>query len=102
MSSPIPTTRSDAPLERADGLRATAYAYRKPGPDTDWERLDDRGLPMGNRVVRTIFDECGGSIYAVNNAGCFVSQDFGDSCSVLETDWDGEESKTPRGLAVVS
>ncbi|WP_311136846.1 hypothetical protein [Natronosalvus rutilus] len=57
---------------------------------------------MGEGVVRTIFDESGETVYAVNNLGCFVSRDFGDSWSVLETDWDGEESKTPRGLSVVS
>ncbi|WP_312911823.1 WD40/YVTN/BNR-like repeat-containing protein [Natronosalvus caseinilyticus] len=82
--------------------RAKAYAYRKPGRDADWERLDDRGLPMGEGIVRTIFDESEGTVYAVNNLGCFVSRDFGDSWSVLEADWEGPESKTPRGLAVVA
>ena len=85
--------------------QASAYVYRTDGPDAAWERLDDRGIPMGEGVVRAVFatDDERGDVYAVTNLGLFVSSDFGDSWAAVDLEWWAElESITPRGLAVVS
>ena len=82
---------------------AESYVYRREGDDP-WERLDGRGLPMGEGVVRAIFATTGepGVVYAVTNRGLVHSSDFGDSWSRLNVDWDDRlETVTPRGLAVV-
>ncbi|NGM68091.1 hypothetical protein G6M89_03530 [Natronolimnobius sp. AArcel1] len=92
---------------------AESYVYRRED-DEEWIRLDDRGIPMGNGVVRTVFDapataadseaaaESGSVVYGVNNQGLFVTDDFGDRWSPVNIDWaDALESQTPRGLAVI-
>ena len=84
--------------------RAEAYVYRKAGTDESWERLDGRGLPVGDGVVRSVFDLDGDrkAVYAVNNQGLFVSHDFGDSWDRAGIEWSEEfEAMTPRGLAVL-
>ncbi len=91
---------------------AESYVYRREGDE--WHRLDDRGIPMGDGVVRTVFDapatatgsetesELGSVVYGVNNQGLFVTDDFGDRWSPVTIDWaDALESQTPRGLAVI-
>lgn len=83
--------------------RAESYVYRK-GGDESWERLDDRGLPMGDGVVRALFDQDPetGDVYAVTNVGLFRSDDFGDRWEPIDLEWDEElEAITPRGLAVL-
>ncbi|WP_255168850.1 WD40/YVTN/BNR-like repeat-containing protein [Natrononativus amylolyticus] len=83
--------------------RAESYVYRK-GGDEPWERLDDRGLPTGEEVVRAVFATTGdaGVVYGVNNRGLFRTEDFGDSWEQLDVEWaEGLETQTPRGLAVL-
>ncbi|SIS12647.1 beta propeller repeat protein [Natronorubrum thiooxidans] len=84
--------------------RAASYVYRRRG-DQSWERLDDHGLPMGEGVVRAVFDTTGedGDVYALHNRGLFVTADFGDRWERLEIDW-GEalETQAPRGLVVLA
>ncbi len=85
--------------------RADSYVYRKPGPDEGWERLDDRGLPMGEGVVRAVLaaGPDGEAVYAVNNRGLFVTDDFGDSWERVPIEWDEAfESATPRGFVVIA
>lgn len=82
--------------------RADSYVYRKRGDS--WQRLEDRGLPTGDGVVRTVFATTGEPeiVYAVNNRGVFRTPDFGDSWSRLAIDWESElEAQTPRGLTTV-
>ncbi|MCU4974629.1 hypothetical protein OB955_18065 [Halobacteria archaeon AArc-m2/3/4] len=80
---------------------AASYVYRKDG-DEPWERLEERGLPMGDGVVRAVFTTADGTVYGVNNRGLFRSSDFGDSWERADVEWDeGLETQTPRGLVVV-
>jgi photosystem II stability/assembly factor-like uncharacterized protein len=84
--------------------RAESYVYRRDGDDS-WERLEDRGLPTGEGVVRTVLATTGepGIVYAVNNRGCFGTRDFGDSWTRVGIDWPaGLETRTPRGLVASS
>ncbi|RQH01924.1 WD40/YVTN/BNR-like repeat-containing protein [Natrarchaeobius oligotrophus] len=65
---------------------AESSVYRRRDGD-DWSRLDDRGLPTGEGVVRAVF----------------ATTDFGDSWSELPVAWsDDLTEKTPRGLAVLA
>ncbi|EMA46257.1 hypothetical protein C449_04470 [Halococcus saccharolyticus DSM 5350] len=87
---------------------AESYVYRKRGngseSDADsWERLDDRGLPTGEGVVRAVLAPgAAGEFYAVNNRGLFFTTDAGDSWTRLGVEWPAAfESQTPRGLAVL-
>ncbi|WP_254765808.1 WD40/YVTN/BNR-like repeat-containing protein [Salinilacihabitans rarus] len=83
--------------------RAESYVYRRAG-DGPWERLDGRGLPTGEGVVRAVLATTGepGTVYAATNRGLFRSRDFGDAWTRLGVAWDEElERLTPRGLAAV-
>ncbi|WP_247002549.1 WD40/YVTN/BNR-like repeat-containing protein [Halosolutus gelatinilyticus] len=83
--------------------RAESYVYRKRGDDR-WERLDGRGLPTGEGVVRTVFDAAGedGVVYGANNRGLFATESFGDRWERVPIEWDEDfETQAPRGLAVV-
>lgn len=83
--------------------RADAYVYRKRGDDP-WKRLDDRGLPMGEGVVRAVLQRgtTGGEFYTVTNRGLYRSTNGGDRWVPLDVDWpEPFGSQTPRGLAVV-
>ncbi|WP_121741407.1 beta propeller repeat protein [Natronorubrum halophilum] len=83
--------------------RAESYVYRRTGGDP-WERLDDRGLPMGDGVVRAVFDATdeAGVVYGLNNRGLFVTEDFGGRWEPVDIDWDeGLETQAPRGLVVL-
>ncbi|MDJ1432253.1 hypothetical protein [Halostagnicola sp. A-GB9-2] len=82
--------------------RADAHVYRKRN-GTPWERLNGRGLPTGDGVVRTVFATTGepGVVYGVNNRGLFASRDFGDSWERVGLEWPDElETQAPRGLVV--
>lgn len=84
--------------------RADTHVYRRLG-DEPWARLEDRGLPTGEGVVRAVFETTGadGVVYALNNWGLFRSEDFGDSWVGIDTDWTaGLETQAPRGLVAVS
>ncbi|TYT62365.1 WD40/YVTN/BNR-like repeat-containing protein [Natrialba swarupiae] len=83
---------------------AESYVYRRRG-DQPWDRLDDRGLPTGEGVVRAVFDTTDedGVVYAVTNLGLFVTDDFGDRWERVEIEWEEElEAQTPRGLVALS
>ncbi|APW97685.1 hypothetical protein CHINAEXTREME_07820 [Halobiforma lacisalsi AJ5] len=82
---------------------AESYVYRKAdgGP---WERLEDRGLPTGEGVVRAVFDTLGrpGVVYAVTNRGLFVTDDFGDGWDRVGIEWNEEfAAQTPRGIVTL-
>ena len=82
---------------------ADSHVYRRRDGGA-WERLDGTGLPVGEGVVRAVFETTGadGVAYAVNNRGLFRTADFGDSWDRLAVDWDdGLETQAPRGLAVL-
>ncbi|EMA51051.1 WD40/YVTN/BNR-like repeat-containing protein [Halococcus salifodinae] len=91
---------------------AESYVYRKRGDSptatgggVSWERLDDRGLPTGEGVVRAVLapGAAAGEFYAVNNRGLFFTTDAGDSWTRLGVEWPAAfESQTPRGLAVLA
>lgn len=80
---------------------AESYVYRRTNNDA-WERLDDRGLPTGEGVLRAVLEAGGsGEFYAANNAGVFRSRDAGASWRALEIPWEAYADQTVRGLAVV-
>lgn len=80
---------------------AESYVYRR-RTGGDWERLDDRGLPMGDGVLRAVLTDGGpGEFYAANNHGVYRSRDAGDSWDRLAIDWEAFADQTVRGLAVV-
>jgi photosystem II stability/assembly factor-like uncharacterized protein len=80
--------------------RAESYVYRREGGT--WERLEGRGLPTGEGVVRTVFDTTGedGVVYAVNDRGLFVTGTFGDDWT--RVDGDPDEGRPPRGLVALA
>jgi len=84
--------------------RANSFVYRRTGEDDSWERLEGRGLPTGEGVVRTVLatgDEPG-AVAAVNNRGLFLTQDFGDSWERVDIHWPEElEKQAPRGLVAL-
>lgn len=87
----------------AHSLPAESYLYRWRGDG--WERLDDRGIPTGEGVIRAVLrpGEDAGEFWAANNHGLYHSTDAGDSWERLALDWPNEfESETCRGLAVVA
>ncbi|EMA43667.1 WD40/YVTN/BNR-like repeat-containing protein, partial [Halobiforma nitratireducens] len=82
---------------------AASYVYRKAGEEP-WERLEHRGLPTGEGVVRAVFDTPGegGVVYGLHNHGLFVTDDFGESWERVGIELDEElESQSPRGIAVL-
>jgi photosystem II stability/assembly factor-like uncharacterized protein len=88
---------------------ANSYVYRKVG-EADWERLDDRGLPMGTGVTRAVLaaGADSGVVYAANNRGLFVTADAGDSWTRVPADLTGADAdanaagETVRGLVVAA
>ncbi|PCR91196.1 WD40/YVTN/BNR-like repeat-containing protein [Natrinema ejinorense] len=83
--------------------RADSFVYRRTdgGP---WDRLDGRGLPTGEGVVRAVFATSGepGVVFAVNNRGLFLTRDFGGSWTRIETEWPTAlETQSPRGLVAL-
>ena len=88
----------------AHRVPAESYLYRKAGGNEAWERLDDRGIPTGEGIVRAVLarglDD--GELFAANNHGIYHTGDGGDSWDRLGIDWpDRFEEQTARGLAVV-
>ena len=90
----------------AHRMPAESYLYRTQRSENGvaWERLDDRGIPTGEGVVRAVIarghEE--GELYAVNNHGIFRTGDAGDSWTQLSVEWPARfEGQTGRGLAVV-
>ncbi|MFB6146479.1 MAG: WD40/YVTN/BNR-like repeat-containing protein [Halobacteriaceae archaeon] len=80
-----------------------SYVYRKRGEEP-WERLDDRGLPTGEGVLRAVLarGDAPGEVYAANNHGVYRTTDAGDRWQRLDVALpDGYEDQTVRGLAVV-
>ncbi|WP_290813045.1 hypothetical protein [Halovivax sp.] len=81
---------------------AESHVYRTRG-DEAWERLEDRGLPTGEGVVRTVFATGSepGVVYGANNRGLFRTDDFGDAWARVRIEWDEAlEEQVPRGMVV--
>jgi photosystem II stability/assembly factor-like uncharacterized protein len=80
--------------------RAETYVYRRSG-DTDWERLDGRGLPLGEGVTRPVLAAGGpGEFFALSNRGLYRTTDAGDSWEEVAVEWpDRTADQTARGLA---
>ena len=84
--------------------RANSFVYRRVG-DEQWERLEGRGLPTGEGVVRTVLATVAepGVVVAVNNRGLCLTRDFGDSWARVAIDWPEDlETQTPRGLVALA
>ncbi|MFC7097819.1 WD40/YVTN/BNR-like repeat-containing protein [Halobaculum marinum] len=82
--------------------RAETYVYRR--ADDDWERLDGRGLPLGEGVTRPVLaaGDTGGEFFALSNRGLYRTADGGDSWDEIDVDWpERTRRQTARGLAVV-
>ena len=86
--------------------RAETYVYRREG-DGEWERLDGRGLPLGEGVTRPALARgAPGEFLALSNRGLHRTDDAGDSWEPVvaagDDDWpEAFDSSTARGLAVV-
>lgn len=81
---------------------ADSYVYRR--RRGRWHRLDDRGLPMGEGVVRPELAASGtpGRLYAATNNGLYRTADQGSSWSEVDIGWDASlQTQTPHGLSVV-
>ncbi|MFC6795612.1 WD40/YVTN/BNR-like repeat-containing protein [Halobaculum halobium] len=81
---------------------AETYVFRRTGLD-DWERLDGRGLPLGDGVTRPVLAAGDpGAFYALSNRGLYRSVDGGDSWTEIDVDWpERTRDQTARGLAVL-
>lgn len=83
---------------------AESYVYRRHSGGR-WQRLDGRGLPMGEGIVRAVLARGGsaGDCYAATNDGLYRTADRGDSWQRVDIPWDDSlTNQTPQGLAVVS
>ena len=83
---------------------AESYVYRRRDAGR-WQRLDGRGLPMGEGIVRAVLarGQSAGECYAATNTGLYRTADKGDSWDRVDIPWDDSlTEQTPRGLAVVS
>lgn len=97
-------------LSSASGARtahtyetADSYVYRKREGEP-WERLDDRGVPTGEGVIRAELAAglVGGEFYACNNHGVFRTTDAGDDWTQVDVTWPERfETQTARRLLVV-
>lgn len=86
----------------AHSLPAESYLYRWRGDD--WERLDERGIPTGEEVIRAVLatGDDAGTFWAANNHGLYHTSDAGDSWDRVDVEWPTDfDSQTCRGLAVV-
>jgi photosystem II stability/assembly factor-like uncharacterized protein len=82
---------------------AESYVYRRRDAHR-WQRLDDRGLPMGAGVVRAALarGQSTGTLYAATNEGLYRTADQGDSWDEVDIMWDDSlTTQTPRGMVVV-
>ena len=107
--APTPGDPDVVLLSSASGPRTAhsrpgeSYVYRRSG-EGPWERLDGRGLPMGEGVLRAVLapGEGDAELFAANNRGVFHTTDAGGSWDRLPLDWpEGYAAQTVRGLAVV-
>ncbi len=90
---------------KAHSQPAESYVYRRTESEGEWERLDDRGLPTGEGVIRAVLAPGTGDVeyYAANNRGLFRTTDAGDTWTRLPVEWPERfGSMTCRGLAVVN
>lgn len=86
----------------AHSLPAESYLYRHQGEG--WERLDNRGVPTGEDVIRAVLAPGleAGSLFLANNHSLYHTSDAGDSWTELDlTLPNGFDAQTCRGLAVV-
>ncbi|QZP37024.1 WD40/YVTN/BNR-like repeat-containing protein [Halobaculum magnesiiphilum] len=88
--------------EAHSAASAETYVYRRVG-DADWERLDGRGLPLGEGVTRPVLAAGDpGAFYALSNRGLYRTTDAGDSWDEVAVDWpDRIADLTARGLVVL-
>ena len=88
--------------------RGEAYLYRyrrgaadrgSPAGAGAFERLDDRGVPTGEGTYRAVLasGRTPGEVWAVSNAGLFVTRDAGDSFEQVPVDL---PDRAARALAV--
>lgn len=83
---------------------AESYLYRRRDGEERWERLDDRGFPTGDGVIRAVLatGDGAGAFVAATNRGLYHTEDAGDSWSRLDVDLPaGFDAQTCRGLAIV-
>jgi len=83
---------------------ADSYVYRRRSSGR-WQRLEGRGLPMGDGVVRAALarGRLPGVFYAATNRGLFRTTDQGESWDAVDISWDDSlTGQTPRDIAVVS
>ena len=89
--------------EAHTAARAETYCYRRDRTAGTWERLTDRGLPLGEGVTRPVVARGSqpGELYAASNRGCFRTTDAGDSWHPVGGDWpDRFADTTVSGLCV--
>ena len=88
--------------EAHSATSAETYVHRR-SSDGDWERLDGRGLPLGERVTRPVLAAGDpGEFYALSNRGLYRTADAGDSWDEVAVDWpDRTADQTARGLVVL-
>jgi photosystem II stability/assembly factor-like uncharacterized protein len=95
------SSASGARTAHSAGL-AESYVYRRRDGEP-WERLEGRGLPTGEGVLRAeIAAVAPGGFYAVNDRGLYRTADAGDSWERIDLDWSEFAERAPWGLAVVS
>lgn len=79
---------------------ADNHVYRRIG-EQPWDRLADRGLPMGEGVLRAAIagGSTDGQFVAANNHGVYLTHDAGESWERLTGDrWDRYAEDTVRGI----
>jgi photosystem II stability/assembly factor-like uncharacterized protein len=82
---------------------AESYVYRRHNAHR-WQRLDGRGLPMGEGVVRAALarGRSAGTFYAATNEALYRTADQGESWSEVDIAWDDSlTTQTPRGMVIV-
>lgn len=97
-------------LSSASGARtahtyetADSYVYRKQDGES-WERLDGRGLPTGEGVIRAelTVGRTTGEFFACNNHGLFRTTDAGESWTQVDVTWPNRfETQTARRVVVI-
>jgi photosystem II stability/assembly factor-like uncharacterized protein len=81
---------------------AESYVYRRRGDE--WTRLDERGLPTGEGVLRPVIAPGaeGEALYALSNRGLYRTTDAGESWRQLPVRWPGRyERQSARGLVAL-
>lgn len=81
---------------------AEAYVYRRED-GTPWERLDDRGLPMGSGQPRAVLapGSQAGECFAFTTDGLFRTEDGGETWFTCQVDWPISVAQSPgRDLVI--